>query len=102
NSFQSIFRPFDEPLSTSGSINFGQQGSGFGFIVPDGDGSEQPYLHINTRSALETRILEQDVPTHFETHSGFAFDTMPSFRAIWLPPGAIAGSAGRGDWWRVG
>lgn len=49
---------------------------------------------------LQQRIAAQDVPTHFETGSGFAVEG-GEIRAVWTLPGRFAGTAGRPDWWRI-
>ncbi len=50
---------------------------------------------------LQQKISTQQVPTHFETGSGFAVEGA-LIRTVWTPPGNIAGTGGRPDWWHVG
>ncbi len=50
---------------------------------------------------LAQRIRDQQIPTHFETGSGFAFEGAQPV-ALWTSPAQFAGIGGRPDWWHIG
>ena len=112
--------PISGSVETAGDANVVMPKTNIDELVVDDRSSESDLPPILTKSreeleepvlatadppapgeALRIRIETQEVPTHFETGSGFAVDG-PSIRAVWLPLEFTAATGGRPDWWHVG